>query len=49
MSKASLAVYGTWFALIVDIDDYEGKLCPETEQQNLLYKNFPCISEEGLL
>lgn len=32
ISKASLAVYGTWFALIVDIDDYEGELYPETKQ-----------------
>ena len=30
ISKASLAVYGTWFALIVDIDDYEGEFYPET-------------------
>ena len=32
ITKASLAVYGTWFALIVDIDDYEGELYPETKQ-----------------
>ena len=32
ISKASLAVYGTWFALIVSIDDYEGELYPETKQ-----------------
>lgn len=30
-TKASLAVYGTWFALIVDIDDYEGEFYPETK------------------
>lgn len=27
-----MAVYGTWFALIVDIDDYEGEFYPETKQ-----------------
>ena len=27
-----MAVYGTWFALIVKIDDYEGELYPETKQ-----------------
>ena len=32
ITKASLAVYGTWFALIVDIDDYEGELYSETKQ-----------------
>ncbi len=32
ISKASMAVYGTWFALIVDIDDYEGEFYPETKQ-----------------
>ena len=32
ITKAGLAVYGTWFALIVDIDDYEGELYPETKQ-----------------
>ena len=32
VTKASLAVYGTWFALIVNIDDYEGELYPETKQ-----------------
>ena len=30
--KAGLAVYGAWFALIVDTDGYEGKLYPETKQ-----------------
>ena len=25
-------MYGTWFALIVDIDDYEGEFYPETKQ-----------------
>ena len=30
ISKASLAVYGTWFALVVNIDDYEGEFYPET-------------------
>ncbi len=30
--KAGLAVYGAWFALIVDTDGYEGKLHPETKQ-----------------
>ena len=25
-------MYGTWLALIVDIDDYEGKFYPETKQ-----------------
>ena len=29
MTKASLAVYGTWFALIVSINDYEGEFYPE--------------------
>lgn len=29
-TKASLAVYGSWFALIVDIDNYEGEFYPET-------------------
>ncbi len=32
ISRASLAVYGTWFALIVRIDDYEGEFYPETKQ-----------------
>ena len=27
-----MAVYGTWFALIVSIDDYEGEFYPETKQ-----------------
>ena len=27
-----MAVYGTWFALIVNTDDYEGELYPETKQ-----------------
>ena len=31
ISKASLAVYGTWFALVVNIDDYEGEFYPETK------------------
>ena len=26
-----MAVYGSWFALIVDIDDYEGEFYPETK------------------
>ena len=30
--KASFSVYGTWFALIVSIDDYEGEFYPETKQ-----------------
>lgn len=25
-------MYGTWFALIVDIDDYEGEFYPETKR-----------------
>lgn len=25
-------MYGTWFALIVSIDDYEGEFYPETKQ-----------------
>lgn len=29
ITKASLAVYGTWFALIVSINDYEGEFYPE--------------------
>ena len=32
MTKASLAVYCTWFALIVNTDDYEGEFYPETEK-----------------
>ena len=32
ISKASLAVYGAWFALIVNINDYEGELYPEKKQ-----------------
>lgn len=29
-TKVRLAVYGSWFALIVDIDDCEGEFYPET-------------------
>lgn len=31
ITKASLAVYGTWFALVVNTDDYEGEFYPETK------------------
>ena len=31
-TKASLAVYGTWFALIVNVDDYEGEFYPGAKQ-----------------
>ncbi len=32
ITKASLAVCGTWFVLIVNTDDYEDELYPETKQ-----------------